>query len=152
VYLEVCTLVECKILGGISKNGTLATFWHFVFQNLLRHFSLIPSRYPVGTYWVSPKKFKIMLGKYASCDRRGFRNLMFPLWFALFLCGSFVFVDMGPAILFLVFPPFLGALVYLWLAVFHQLSPRLKTGNESHHFVPYFLSGALDLGTNDLVK
>ncbi len=53
------------------------------------------------------------------------------------------------------------------MAVFHQLSPHLKTGNESrrevdswvgsipgkpHHFVPYFLSGALDLGTNDLVK
>ncbi len=39
---------------------------------------------------------------------------MFPLWFAL-LGGSFVFLDMGPSILFLVFP-FLflgGALVYL---------------------------------------
>ncbi len=40
-------------------------------------------------------------------------NLMFPLWFAL-LGGSFVFLDVGPSILFLVFsPPFLGGLVYL---------------------------------------
>ncbi len=31
----------------------------------------------------------------------GFMNLIFPLWFAL-LGGSFVFLDMGPSILFLV--------------------------------------------------
>jgi hypothetical protein len=35
------------------------------------------------------------------------KNLMFPLWFAL-LGGSFVFLDVGHSILFLVFPPFLG--------------------------------------------
>jgi hypothetical protein len=34
------------------------------------------------------------------------------LWFDL-LGGSFVFLDMGPSILFLVFPLLLGALVYL---------------------------------------
>jgi len=28
---------------------------------------------------------------------------MFPLWFTLFLGGSFVFLDLGPSILFLVF-------------------------------------------------
>jgi hypothetical protein len=41
-------------------------------------------------------------------------NLMFPLWFAL-LGGSFffVFLDVGPSILFLVFPPFLDPFVYL---------------------------------------
>jgi hypothetical protein len=40
---------------------------------------------------------------------------MFPLSFAL-LDGSFVFLDMGPSVLFLVFLLlFLGALVYLWL-------------------------------------
>jgi hypothetical protein len=43
---------------------------------------------------------------------------MFPLWFAL-LGGSFVFLDVGPSILFLVFF-FLGALVNLLLAGFHQ--------------------------------
>jgi len=35
---------------------------------------------------------------------------MFPFWFAL-LGGSFVFLDMGPSILFLVFFFFWGALV-----------------------------------------
>jgi hypothetical protein len=40
---------------------------------------------------------------------RGFRHLMFPLWFTL-LAGSFVFLDMGPSILFLVFPFFFGVL------------------------------------------
>jgi hypothetical protein len=50
----------------------------------------------------------------------GFRNLMFPLWFAL-LGGSVIFLDVvGPSNLYLVFPPFLGALVYLWLAGFHH--------------------------------
>jgi hypothetical protein len=40
-------------------------------------------------------------------------NLMFPLWFAL-LCGSFLSSwTWGPSTLFLVFPPFLGPLVYL---------------------------------------
>jgi hypothetical protein len=42
---------------------------------------------------------------------------MFPLWFIL-LGGSFVFLDVGPSIFFLV-SPFLGALVNLWLARFH---------------------------------
>jgi len=37
---------------------------------------------------------------------------MFPLWFTL-LGGSFVFLDVGPSILFLVFPPFLDVLVML---------------------------------------
>jgi len=41
----------------------------------------------------------------AYCDWKGFGNLMFPLWFAL-LGGSFVFLDMGPSNLFLVFLPF----------------------------------------------
>ncbi len=40
---------------------------------------------------------------YASCNMRKFRNVMFPLWFGL-LGGSFVFLDVGPSILFLVFP------------------------------------------------
>ncbi len=32
---------------------------------------------------------------------------MFPLWFTL-LCGSFVFLDVGPSILFLLFTLFSG--------------------------------------------
>jgi hypothetical protein len=43
---------------------------------------------------------------------KGFGNLMFPLWFSL-VGGYFVFLDVGPSILFLVFPLFFGALVYL---------------------------------------
>ncbi len=35
----------------------------------------------------------------------GFGNLMFPLWFVL-LGGSFIFLDEGPSILYLVFPLF----------------------------------------------
>jgi hypothetical protein len=44
---------------------------------------------------------------------------MFLLWFAFF-GGSFVFLDMGPSILFFVFPFFFGALIYLWFVGFHQ--------------------------------
>jgi hypothetical protein len=43
---------------------------------------------------------------------RGFRNLMFPLWLAL-LGDSFVFLDVGPSILFLVFP-LLGVLWFIY--------------------------------------
>ncbi len=39
---------------------------------------------------------------YVSCKRRGFGNLVLPLWFAL-LGGSFVFLDVSPFILFFVF-------------------------------------------------
>ncbi len=56
---------------------------------------------------------------YASCNKRGFRNLMFPLWFTL-VSSSFVFLDVGLFNLFLVSPPFLGALVDLWLARFQR--------------------------------
>ncbi len=43
---------------------------------------------------------------YASHDWRGFGNLMFfSLWFAL-LGGSFVYLDVGPSTLFLVFTLF----------------------------------------------
>ncbi len=47
-----------------------------------------------------------------SWHKTGFGNLMFSFWFTLF-GGSFVFLEVGPSILFLVFPFFLGALVYL---------------------------------------
>jgi hypothetical protein len=46
---------------------------------------------------------------------------MFPLWFAL-LGGSFVFLEVGPSILFLVFLLYLGALVYFELAGFIYFS------------------------------
>jgi len=46
---------------------------------------------------------------------------MFLLWFAL-LGGSFVLLDMGPSILFLVFPLYLGALIYFGLAGFIYFS------------------------------
>ncbi len=55
--------------------------------------------------------------RYASGEWRGFRgfrNLMFTLWFTL-LGGSFVFLDIGPSILFLIFG---GALVLLWMQGF----------------------------------
>jgi hypothetical protein len=47
------------------------------------------------------------ISSYLICylNSKGFENLMVPLWFAL-LGGSFVFLDMGPSILFLVFLPF----------------------------------------------
>jgi hypothetical protein len=45
---------------------------------------------------------------------------MFILWLGL-LGGSFVFLDVGPSNLFLVFHLFLGALIYLWLAGFHHI-------------------------------
>jgi hypothetical protein len=37
--------------------------------------------------------------------KRGFKNLVLLLWFVL-LCGSFVFLNVGPSILFLVFSLF----------------------------------------------
>jgi hypothetical protein len=46
--------------------------------------------------------------------------LIFPLWFT-FLGGSFVFLDVGPSILFFVLPLFWGALIYLWLGGLYQL-------------------------------
>jgi hypothetical protein len=49
---------------------------------------------------------------YASRDRRGFGNLMFSLWFAV-LGGSFVFFDVGPFILLLVF-----SLLFFWVLWF----------------------------------
>jgi hypothetical protein len=48
---------------------------------------------------------------------------MFPLWFTFF--GGFVaFLDLGPSILFLVFPLFWGVLVYLGLAGFYHKKPK----------------------------
>jgi hypothetical protein len=46
---------------------------------------------------------------------------MFPSWFVL-LGGSFVFLDVGTSILFLVFPPFLGALVLFMVGRVSSLS------------------------------
>jgi hypothetical protein len=43
---------------------------------------------------------------------------MFPLW-STFLGGSFVFLDVGPSILFLVFP-FFGV---LWFFINGKISP-----------------------------
>jgi hypothetical protein len=54
-------------------------------------------------------------------QEEGVWELEFPLWLTL-LGGSFVFLDVGLSILFLVFiPPFLDALVFFLLAVFHHL-------------------------------
>jgi len=49
------------------------------------------------------------------CPLRWFGNLMFPLWFAL-LGGSFVFLDMGASILFLVFTHFR----VLWFIIYDR--------------------------------
>jgi hypothetical protein len=46
-------------------------------------------------------------------NRRGFGNLIFPLWFAL-IGGSFVFLDVSPSNLFLVFPLFF----FFWMLWF----------------------------------
>jgi hypothetical protein len=74
---------------------------------------------------------------------------MFPLWFAL-LDGSFVFLDIGLSILFLV-SPYLGALVNLCLAQFHQPSPILVWGKnklfEQFNFV-LFLHISKNLATS----
>ncbi len=58
---------------------------------------------------------------------RGFGNLMFPSWFIL-LGGSFVFLDVGPPILFLAFPPFLGCfgLFMIWQGFVNTLVYQLK--------------------------
>ncbi len=50
---------------------------------------------------------------YASCHKRGFRNLVFPMWFVL-LGGSFVFLNVGPSTLFLVFPLFFWVLWFIY--------------------------------------
>ncbi len=84
----------------------------------------ISQREKQGTHCESSNKtisWNWVLIWYASGNRRGFGNLMFPLWFTL-IRGSFVFLDMGPFNLFLVSPPlFWGALVDLWLATFQQI-------------------------------
>jgi hypothetical protein len=57
---------------------------------------------------------------------------MFPLWSVL-LDVSIVFLDVGPFILFLVFPFGGGGeggrcvLVYLWLAGYHSINLRVST-------------------------
>ncbi len=68
------------------------------------------------------------LSYYVSHNKRGFGNLMFPLWFALLGGGTFVFLGVSPSILFLVFP-FWGALINLWLARFHQTNSNEKLNN-----------------------
>jgi hypothetical protein len=66
-------------------------------------------------------------------DWRGFGgNLMFPLWFAL-LGGSFVFLDVGPSILFLVFTLFLVLwYIFDWKGVISTrlLSKATLIGND----------------------
>jgi hypothetical protein len=47
---------------------------------------------------------------YVSCDRKGFENLMFPLWFP-FLGSSFVSLNVHISLLFIVF----SLLWVLWL-------------------------------------
>ncbi len=78
-----------------------------------------------------PLSFSLLDGSfvwYASREKRGFGNLMFPLSFAL-LGGSFVFLDVSPSILFLLFGPFLGALVLFdWQGLIIIDIPRLNQG------------------------
>jgi len=64
---------------------------------------------------------------YVAHDKRGFGNLMFPLWFAL-LGGRFFSLGVSPSILFLVFP-FWGAWIDLWLARFEQTNSNQKLNN-----------------------
>ncbi len=59
---------------------------------------------------------------------------MFSLLFAS-LGGSFVFLEVGSSILFLNFPPFLGALVYFLSARFHHHFMCQINGNQ------YFIDG-----------
>jgi len=53
---------------------------------------------------------------------------MFPLWFIL-LGGSFVFLDMGPSILFFAFPLFLGCFCLFLIA---------KVSSSTYFEVTYF--------------
>jgi hypothetical protein len=54
---------------------------------------------------------------------------MFPLWFAL-LGGSFVFLDVGPSILFLVFPLFWVLwFIYDWQGFIENDPPVRSLGN-----------------------
>ncbi len=68
---------------------------------------------------------------------RGFGNLMFPSWFIL-LGGSFVFLDVGPPILFLAFPPFLGCfgLFMIWQGFVNTLVYQLK---HKLYYLPKFV-------------
>jgi hypothetical protein len=59
---------------------------------------------------------------------------MFPLWFAL-LGGSFVFLDMGPSILFLVFP-----LLFWVLGFIYDLAGFIVSGLLSLDLKSLFLS------------
>jgi len=52
--------------------------------------------------------FDMLLG-----NMRGFGNSIFPLRFAL-IGGSFVFLNVGPSILFLVFPFFIWMLWFIY--------------------------------------
>jgi len=76
--------------------------WHYNVHmiSILKHFAIGKGSSRLAVLSKRSYPFPIW---YAYCKRRGFKNLMFPLWFTL-LGGSFVFLDMGPSILFLVFP------------------------------------------------
>jgi hypothetical protein len=66
--------------------------------------------------------------RYASGDWSRFRNLMFALWFTL-LGGSFVFFDIGPSILFLIFAYFWWCFGSFMVAGIHHL----KMQHNKHH-------------------
>jgi hypothetical protein len=79
---------------------------------------------------------------------------MFSLWF-LFLGDSCVFLDACPSILFLCFPPFWGALVYLRLVGFHHFSPFLEVklyqiSHKGTYPGPLFENAGLETKTSSM--
>ncbi len=67
---------------------------------------------------------------YASCYWRAFGNE--TLWFAL-LVGSFIFLDVGPFILFLVFPLFW---VFWFIGLAYQYNRFIKEYSSLRDFGP----------------
>jgi hypothetical protein len=80
-----------------------------------------------GFFWARPpfRRSSPFLIWYASHNKKGFENLMFPLWFAFlggfFGHGSFHFVLCILPLLFL------SALIYLWLTRLHHHLLRLSS-------------------------
>jgi hypothetical protein len=102
-----------------EKNGGLYKYLRFENCNMqcAQMISIFRHAVTVGKGSSKPpfRRSSPFLIWYASYNKRGFGNLMFPLEFTL-LGGSFVFLDVSPSILFFVFPFYLFWV--LWLVVY----------------------------------
>jgi hypothetical protein len=108
------------LTSSIFFGGKLGNTWFFpVSKCLFSFFSKDLQLSEILKIWRKQKKKKNTASKtYGHCDRNPIT--LFRVW-GLLLYGSFFFLDVGPSILFLVFPFFLGV---LWLIYgeheFHQ--------------------------------